>query len=89
MKIRVTQGHIDRAVILAHGKFGTFGDKFNDPITLAIREELGANRCMTHPATAEVDGVFYMISQEAINFYNNWAQGVIGAPFSFTLTKRE
>jgi hypothetical protein len=85
MTIHVTQAHIDQSKRML-GKVGTFLDKFCDPITLAIREALKGNRCMTHPRTAEVDGVFYEMSEEAWKWTNDWCQGNIGQPFSFTLT---
>ena len=86
MTIHVTQDNIDRSKVLLRNKVGSFLDKFADPITLAIGETLKAKRCMTHPYTAEVDGAVFNLSDEAIRWSKEWCQGIIGQPFSFTLS---
>lgn len=86
MTIQVTQSHIDAAKRLV-GRPGSFLDKFHDPVTLAIREATSGRRVMTHPLTVEVDGLFYTLSHEAVEFSSNWSQGIIGQPFSFEITR--
>lgn len=68
-------------------KPGTFIDKFYDPISIACKRTLNANRVITHAFEIEADGIWYAISNEAREWYQEWARSGEGNPFSFTLTK--
>lgn len=88
MKINVTRADIVEAK-QNNASMGTFIDKFGDPITIAAKKALKARRVMTHSFTVEADGIFYDLSQEAIDFQNQWCKGVVGQPFTFSITERK
>jgi len=90
MEITVTQEDID-ASLRKLAKPGTFLDKFEDPITRAIRAEFGSEtfkvRVMTHPNHAEINGEWYEMSDNVRKWYSKWSVGEEVSPFTFTLTR--